>query len=311
MTEQEFFQKELPIAKSLLVYFGGGQILKQIKKRIYKEPVPLYADAISTTINNFVYLGYFLYHASQADIDWKAEWETFTSDPDRWEKIKEIWKISLINNGSGMVASFIGKRILPSKEKHKWLHKHSWTRESMTYEQFPISSTKDLWGVAFASVSNAPLVEELLFRGTLLNGLREVLTDKEAVALSSLFFGLLHGGMAWPAVTKGALMTATLDIQHQNIFYSICEHYLNNSLSALALIANYYSTKTDGEKAEEKKNVPEKGPGKFLQSLSDKLEKKSENETFLLAVGLTEVTLGWSKLYPWLKQHWDQIESAE
>lgn len=307
MTESEFFQKEMPMFDSIPFYFMVGSAFKGIKKIVYrkKDSVPLYADAVSTFLLNTIYLAYFLRRSGQSQIDWKQEWENFKSDPDRWSRIKEAWKISLAGNGSAMVLTFIGKRVLPSKEKHKWLHRHSWTRESMNFEQYPIKSKKDLWSMALAAVTTGPATEELLFRGSLMNGLREYFSDKTSVALSSLIFGLLHGGMVWASVGKGALLSATLDIEHQNIFYSVGEHYLNNLIAMAANIYNYYTQENSKEDESWKKL------GKLGQKLHDISTNPNDHDYFYLVVGLIQVAVGWSKLAPWLEEHWKNIEGDE
>lgn len=304
MTESEFFQKEMPMFDSIPFYFMTGYAIKGIKKLVYrkKDSVPLYADAVGTFLLNTIYLAYFLRRSGHSQIDWKKEWENFKGDPDRWNKIKEAWKISIAGNGSAMVLTFIGKRILPSKEHHKWLHNHSWTRESMNFEQYPIKSKKDLWTLALAAVTTGPATEELLFRGSLMNGLREYFSDKTAAALSSLIFGLMHGGMVWASVGKGALLTSTLDIEHQNIFYSVGEHYLNNFIAMAANVYNYY-VQDDSKDEEELKKL-----GKLGQKLHDISNNPNDHEYFYLAIGLIQVMVGWSKLAPWLEEHWNAIE---
>lgn len=53
-----------------------------------------------------------------------------------------------------------------------------------------------------SNVVMAPLIEEILFRGLVLNRLRKVMPVWAAVVISSVFFGLMHGQILWIMYTS-------------------------------------------------------------------------------------------------------------
>lgn len=53
-----------------------------------------------------------------------------------------------------------------------------------------------------SNVVMAPLIEEILFRGLVLNRLRKVMPVWAAVVISSVFFGLMHGQILWIIYTS-------------------------------------------------------------------------------------------------------------
>ncbi|MBR4223838.1 MAG: CPBP family intramembrane metalloprotease [Oscillospiraceae bacterium] len=81
-----------------------------------------------------------------------------------------------------------------------------------------------------------PIMEELIFRGVMLAGLRKY-GNVFAVIMSSVMFGLMHMRFAqcFPAIVIG-IVSAVMVIRTGSILPSIFLHVLNNSLSAILMI---------------------------------------------------------------------------
>lgn len=80
----------------------------------------------------------------------------------------------------------------------------------------------------------APVVEELIFRGLMLNRLSRVMPGWLAAVLSSAAFGLCHGHPVWfaYAFALGAFF-ALLDLRAQSILPSILGHLVFNAISQI------------------------------------------------------------------------------
>ena len=80
----------------------------------------------------------------------------------------------------------------------------------------------------------APVVEELIFRGLMLNRLSRVMPGWLAVVLSSAAFGVCHGHPVWfaYAFVLGAFF-ALLDLRAQSILPSILGHVAFNAISQI------------------------------------------------------------------------------
>lgn len=80
-----------------------------------------------------------------------------------------------------------------------------------------------------------PIEEEILFRGFLLSGLRDVISPVPAVVLSAAFFGCMHETQAiFPVFALGCIL-GWLRLRTGSIFPSMLVHALHNTLMLAAL----------------------------------------------------------------------------
>jgi len=79
-------------------------------------------------------------------------------------------------------------------------------------------------------------VEEMLFRGLILNGFRGNYSIRKAIILSSLLFGIIHFN-PWQFVTAFiiGIISAWICIKTESIILSIYIHLFNNLVSVLAM----------------------------------------------------------------------------
>lgn len=87
------------------------------------------------------------------------------------------------------------------------------------------------WG-AFTKVAIvAPVIEELIFRGIILNGFKRNYSPAKAVVISALLFALFHlNPWQFPATFVLGLLLGWIFIRTDNIILAIVGHSINNSL---------------------------------------------------------------------------------
>lgn len=82
----------------------------------------------------------------------------------------------------------------------------------------------------------APLLEELIFRGVILNRLKLKWSATSAVIVTSILFGSLHAGLFIVGATFFGIMMCLLYMKTKNIFITMSVHFVNNLLVSLLQI---------------------------------------------------------------------------
>lgn len=92
------------------------------------------------------------------------------------------------------------------------------------------------WGAFLKVAVIAPVVEELIFRGLILHGLRKNYTATTAVFISALLFSLFHlNPWQMPATFVLGLLLGWIMLRTRNIILAILGHSLNNFLVLLTV----------------------------------------------------------------------------
>ncbi len=88
----------------------------------------------------------------------------------------------------------------------------------------------------------APIIEELVFRGILLNSISKSLNTKWAIMISSLLFGIIHIHPV-PIIIIGltTILTAWIVIKSNSILSGFIIHFINNFIAV-----SYYMLKNSG-----------------------------------------------------------------
>jgi membrane protease YdiL (CAAX protease family) len=104
-------------------------------------------------------------------------------------------------------------------------------------DTFELIMVKQLFIVSIFLVGIIPgLTEEMLFRGIILNGLEKNYSNKKAILISALLFGIIHLN-PWQFVTAFIIgvISAWICIKTKSIILCIYMHIFNNILSVVAL----------------------------------------------------------------------------
>lgn len=97
-------------------------------------------------------------------------------------------------------------------------------------------SMTNIWGF-ISAVILAPLLEEFIFRGIILNGLLKKVSPIKAILLSSFLFAFVHLN-PWQFVSAFliGLIMGWVYFKTGNLLYAIFIHFTNNFLASLAAI---------------------------------------------------------------------------
>lgn len=118
----------------------------------------------------------------------------------------------------------------------------AWMIQSYTETSSSIFKKNDLLLVILTVSILAPIMEEIIFRGYMLNRLLEFFTEKQAVWITALFFAFCHVNFLWVLYALGmGWILAWLAIKRDNILYSICMHVGFNLPSAVIAVINAVS----------------------------------------------------------------------
>lgn len=85
----------------------------------------------------------------------------------------------------------------------------------------------------------APIVEELIFRGILLNRLSKWVNITISITISSILFGVLHNDIVGAFIF--ALCMCIIYLKTNNIFVPIYVHFFNNLISSLPDILSLFT----------------------------------------------------------------------
>lgn len=99
---------------------------------------------------------------------------------------------------------------------------------SFSIPSMSIMSAIPVIGVFMGTILLSPIVEELIFRGVLLNRLKLVTPTIFAILISSLLFGSLHSFGSIFSAFIFAICMAILYLKTENICVPILAHFLNN-----------------------------------------------------------------------------------
>jgi len=122
---------------------------------------------------------------------------------------------------------------IPSKLLNKYLPPPDWFWE-MFNKIFEVDF--GFWGAFIKVAVIAPIVEELIFRGILLQGFRRNYSPTTAVLMSALFFALFHlNPWQFPATFMLGLILGWLMLRTNNILLAIIGHSIHNFLVLISI----------------------------------------------------------------------------
>ena len=116
-----------------------------------------------------------------------------------------------------------------------------WAGYNGTVPDSPLTGEPSIQALYVISLAVIPaLVEELVFRGAVLHGLRRF-GDGFAIVGSGFLFGMFHGNLVQlPFAFFCGLALAFVVVKTGNLWVSVAIHFLNNGLSAAITLLQWY-----------------------------------------------------------------------
>lgn len=121
---------------------------------------------------------------------------------------------------------------------NEWMDLPNWGEEMFA------GMSRNVWGILAVAIG-APLVEELLFRGGVMNSMHRVgYSSRFMIICSALIFGLFHINPAQiPFAFLLGLLLGWLYYRTGSLLPGILCHFINNSIGVLTLSSDHADTK--------------------------------------------------------------------
>lgn len=144
-------------------------------------------------------------------------WKKSTSDRPRWFKGFTLQQ-GCQGIALGVLCAALCGIYLQLSKHYEW------------FEILPMDSSRDLWIFGLMAVFAAPLVEEYLFRGILLQGLLKRFSQSWSIIFSALIFATVHPASSFAPVFLLGLASAYLFVKSRNLWPGIIAHGVYNLL---------------------------------------------------------------------------------
>ncbi|MDO4294710.1 MAG: CPBP family intramembrane metalloprotease [bacterium] len=117
-----------------------------------------------------------------------------------------------------------------------------WMLRSYSQKSASIFAKGDLPLVCITVGFLSPLMEEIIFRGYMLNRLLTFFSKKQAVFVTSLLFALCHANFIWMLYAFGmGQLLGWISIRRDNILYAVCLHIGFNLPSVVIAVLSSFS----------------------------------------------------------------------
>lgn len=206
-----------PVLVSLLIFLVGSAIISAVGLDLESSLNSLWFNIISSFLTSLTFLGVYLIYNKVCKIDNRAVDFNF----------KIGYKDYLIAVAMGIISLFGFQQLIS-------LIDMGWVALGVVPQQLVISSFGMFALYTFTSAITPAIVEEIVFRGMILNGLRTKFNDISAIFLSALMFALMHGNLqqlVYPFVL--GLILGWLKLRTGSIIPCMIVHFTSNFLTIL------------------------------------------------------------------------------
>jgi len=142
----------------------------------------------------------------------------------------------LLTVGAGIACDFMLGFVYQSVLERLGLGDH----EQAGFEKFHAAGALDQVSVIVAMCIVAPIVEEVFFRGLLLNAFARWFGVVPGIIVASLLFGAIHGdAILFPALVMLGVIACVVYRRTHNLFAAMLVHAANNLIAVGALLAQH------------------------------------------------------------------------
>lgn len=109
-------------------------------------------------------------------------------------------------------------------------------------EELNKSDSNSLYSIIINGIAAsfiAPIVEELIFRGIILNRLKIKIGVKKAIIVSSILFGMIHYELGILSAIIFGICMSLIYLKTRNIFVTIAIHIINNFMVSFVQVISF------------------------------------------------------------------------
>ena len=226
------FFENIKIKRLLMIYIGSVLILAVISELQFLNLTNILNIDMVVLLCNLIIIIWILFKMVKSKINIKEKIADLRSDL----KISDVILSFLINVGLtvGILATvcYIAAHLCPSA-MNSLLNEVNETEASTVYSTI-------VYTVSAALV--APVAEEFMFRGIILNRLKIKFGVKKAVIISSILFGLIHSNLGILSAVVFGICMAVVYLKTKNIFVTVSIHCVNNLITCLGGIISLFTS---------------------------------------------------------------------
>ncbi|KGM96578.1 CAAX protease [Clostridium novyi A str. 4552] len=221
----KYFEKiTIPVLLGVYVLTGIlTAIAAAINREINVHVRGIFNDNFFNIISQVLLLLFIVYELKSSGFNFKESIRDFKNKPKYKDGLIIIVVHGILAIAAAIGVAYIVYKINPSlaeKMMSEKLIENSGTIYDTVYEFILV-------------VILAPIVEELIFRGVILNRLKIRWGVGPAIILSSIFFGILHMNLAVIGAFLFGVMMCVVYMKTKNIFITMYIHCVNNLLCSL------------------------------------------------------------------------------
>lgn len=226
------FFENIKIRRLLMIYIGSVLILAVISELQFLNLTNILNIDMVVLLCNLIIIIWILFKMVKSKINIKEKIADLRSDL----KISDVILSFLINVGLtvGILGTvcYIAAHLCPSA-MNSLLNEVNETEASTVYSTI-------VYTVSAALV--APVAEEFMFRGIILNRLKIKFGVKKAVIISSILFGLIHSNLGILSAVVFGICMAVVYLKTKNIFVTVSIHCVNNLITCLGGIISLFTS---------------------------------------------------------------------
>ncbi|KEH93816.1 CPBP family intramembrane glutamic endopeptidase [Clostridium novyi] len=224
----KYFEKiTIPVLLGVYILVGVvAFIASQISGKISGCAQNIFNDNFFSIISQLLLIGFIVYKLKKSGFNFKDSIRDFKSKPKYKDGLIIIVIHGILAIAAAIGIAYIVYKINPGlseKMMGQKILENSGTIYDAIYEFILV-------------VILAPIIEELVFRGIILNRLKMRWGIGSAIIVSSILFGVLHINLAVIGAFLFGVMMCIVYMKTRNIFVTMLIHCINNFLCSLPSI---------------------------------------------------------------------------
>ncbi|WP_085828976.1 CPBP family intramembrane glutamic endopeptidase [Clostridium massiliodielmoense] len=221
----KYFEKiTIPVLLGVYIFIGFATfIAAEVVLEMGGHAQSVFNFNFFNVISQLVLIGFIVYELKSSGFNFKESIRDFKNKPKYKDGLIIIVVHGILAIAAAIGVAYIVYKINPSlaeKMMSEKLIENSGTIYDTVYEFILV-------------VILAPIVEELIFRGVILNRLKMRWGVGPAIILSSIFFAVLHMNLAVIGAFLFGVMMCVVYMKTKNIFITMSIHCVNNLICSL------------------------------------------------------------------------------